>query len=221
MNILLCCVTLIFAYLIGSIPFGYLIAKFKGVDLTAVGSGNIGATNLGRVFGGKWFTVCLVLDACKGLLATYIAGMILAGILDRHTWVYFLLWISCGAAAILGHTFSIFLKFRGGKAVATSLGVALGIFPHFTLPALITFGIWWLVLFAAGYVSLASIVGAVSFPVIYFLTHRRVALNEQMPLLIFCSLMALLIIWRHTDNIRRLKEGTETKASFLLKRFEK
>ena len=221
MKILLCCVILLFAYLIGSIPFGYLIAKARGVDLTAVGSGNIGATNLGRIFGRKWFAVCLILDACKGTLATCAAGAILATILDRHWWVYFLLWISSGAAAILGHTFSIFLGFRGGKAVATSLGVALGVFPYFTVPALITFSLWWVVLLAAGYISVASIAGAVAFPVIYFITNSRAALDEQMPLLVFCSLMTLLIVWRHGDNIRRLKDGTESKASFLLKRFEK
>ena len=220
MNTLFCSLMLLSAYLIGSIPFGYLLAKARGVDLTAVGSGNIGATNLGRIFGGKWFAICLILDACKGTLSTCAAGAILATILDRQSWVYFLLWISSGAAAILGHTFSIFLGFRGGKAVATSLGVALGIFPYFTVPALIAFGLWWLVLIAVGYVSVASIAGAVAFPVIYFFTNRRAALDEQMPLLIFCSIMALLIVWRHRDNIRRLKDGTESKASFLLKRFE-
>jgi len=118
------------AYLVGAIPIGVLLARRGGVDLRAVGSGNIGATNVGRALGRRWGLVCLVLDIGKGLVPTAAAGVILharcaelpAGVMG--------LWVLVGLAAVLGHVFSVFLGFGGGKGVATSIGVGLGVFPY-------------------------------------------------------------------------------------------
>ena len=200
------------AYLFGSVPFGYLVARARGVDIFHAGSGNIGATNVGRLLGGKFFALVFTLDLLKGLVPTAIA----AALLHNKALVAadYLLWLMVGFAAIAGHMFSLFLRFQGGKGVATSAGVLLGLFPYFTLPGVLSI-VTWLILFKAkGYVSLASMVGAGLFPVFYLaiaLYRGWKPFGAQLPLLIFAAVIALLIIYKHRSNIARLRAGTESR----------
>ncbi|MHC4726449.1 MAG: glycerol-3-phosphate 1-O-acyltransferase PlsY [Planctomycetota bacterium] len=198
------------AYLLGSIPFGLLIAKAHGKDLRSIGSGNIGATNVSRALGRKWAYVCFVLDVLKGLVPM-LATMFIAkpaGI------VMLLLWLVVGCAAISGHIFPIYLKFKGGKGVATSFGVALGLWPYYTICALFAIAIWVLVVLIWRYVSLASIAGSVSFPLVLILAiilRQSWDLFNLWPLLVAATAIPLMVIIRHRENINRLLEGTESK----------
>src|SRR4051812_48374832 len=131
------------AYLIGSIPFGLIVGLAKGIDPRKAGSGNIGATNVGRLLGGRYFALVFTLDLLKGLLPTAIASFLLRN--NVRTQTEFILWLLVGFAAIAGHMFSLFLKFKGGKGVATSAGVLLGVFPYFTYPGIVAI-LTWLVL---------------------------------------------------------------------------
>lgn len=200
------------AYVIGSIPFGLIVGLAKGIDPRRSGSGNIGATNLGRLLGGKFFALVFTLDLLKGLVPTVAAGAILhfaPG--DRGG---YLLWILAGAAAITGHLFSLFLRFRGGKGVATSTGVVLGIFPYFTAAAAVAIVVWLVVFRLTRYVSAGSIIGAAALPLAYAgigVAAGWPILGAQLPLLVFAILMALLIILKHRGNIARLRAGTENR----------
>lgn len=198
------------AYLLGSVPFGLLVGKAKGIDVRAAGSKNIGATNVGRLLGGKYFALVFVLDLIKGM-GPMLAGGIAVGFFAADS-VTSLLWLGIGFAAIFGHMFSLFLGFRGGKGVATSAGVVLGLFPYFTFPALIALAVWGAIFFKTRIVSLASIIAAIFFPIAYagFAVLRGWnPLIHQLPLLIFAILMALMIVYRHRANIGRLRAGTE------------
>lgn len=205
------------AYVLGSVPFGLLIGLAKGVDPRKAGSGNIGATNVGRLLGGKFFALCFTLDLLKGLLPM-VAGAITIHLFQRNNpawlagWPVFLTWILVGFAAICGHMFSCFLKFKGGKGVATSAGVLLGLFPYFTWPGLVVIGLFVLLFKLTGFVSLSSIVSAAAFPVAYILFGLSLdwdIFGAQWPLLAFAILVALLIVYKHRTNISRLKAGTE------------
>ncbi len=156
------------SYLIGSIPSGYLIARaVKGIDIRTVGSGNLGATNVGRVLGRRFFWIVLALDLLKGLLPT----LGLPALVERLTGASSVdLPVLVGLAAILGHTFPVYLKFRGGKGVATSLGVVLALDPVSCAAAVLVFGA---VLWIWGYVSLASLLGGVGFTAAHFIRDRR------------------------------------------------
>lgn len=203
------------AYVLGSIPFGLLIGLTKGIDPRKAGSGNIGATNVGRLMGGKFFAIVFILDLLKGALPMLAAAWILRNQpRDRLT---YLLWLLVGFAAILGHMFSLFLKFKGGKGVATSTGVVLGLFPYYTLPGLVGAGIWMVIFRLTRYVSVASILGAVAFPLAYVMIAllRQPAwpiLGEQLPLLIFAVVVAAMIVYKHRGNIARLRAGTENRV---------
>ncbi len=132
-------VLIILAYLLGSIPFGLIIARAYGKDLREIGSGNIGATNLSRALGKKWGYFCFCLDMLKGLLPMIATARLLSktpGSLDL------IFWLAVGIAAVSGHIFPIYLRFKGGKGVATSFGVALGLWPYYTVCALIAFAVW-------------------------------------------------------------------------------
>ncbi|MDT8304213.1 MAG: glycerol-3-phosphate acyltransferase, partial [Sedimentisphaerales bacterium] len=126
------------AYLLGSIPFGLLIAKAHGKDLRSIGSGNIGATNVSRALGRKWAYVCFALDVLKGMVPM-LAIMFIA---EPAGVVMLLLWLLVGCSAVLGHIFPIYLKFKGGKGVATSFGIALGLWPYYTIGALFALATW-------------------------------------------------------------------------------
>lgn len=200
------------AYLLGSLPFGLLIAKSHGKDLRAIGSGNIGATNTGRVLGEKWGAICLVFDCMKGFLPTFLASSLVSTPpAASQLW----LWLGVGCAAVIGHIFPVYLKFKGGKGVATSMGMVLGLFPYYTIAGIGSVVIWIAMVFVWRYVSLASIIATTLFPV--FLV-AAIAINKEWcfgalwPLLIIALLMPMLVIIRHAENIKRLLDGSEMKV---------
>ncbi|MCP4608672.1 MAG: glycerol-3-phosphate 1-O-acyltransferase PlsY [Planctomycetes bacterium] len=200
------------AYLLGSIPFGLLIAKAHSKDLRSIGSGNIGATNVSRALGRKWAYVCFALDVLKGMVPMLVIMFIAkpAGV------VMLLLWLLVGCAAILGHIFPIYLKFKGGKGVATSFGIALGLWPYYTIGALFAIVTWVVVVLIWRYVSLASIAGSVIFPmvlIIAIILRPDWDLYSLWPLLVAATAIPLMVIIRHRENIQRLLAGTESKIS--------
>ena len=201
------------AYLVGSIPFGVIISRFHGVDLRARGSGNIGATNVGRVLGKKWGCLCFVLDTLKDFLPVLAVGMHLGGGDDIPPPAAQAAWLAVAFAVIAGHVFSVYLRFRGGKGVATSLGVLLGFFPYFTWSGLAALGVWIVVLLIWRYVSLASISAAAAFPLLFLAACALSGwpVRRLWPLLAFAVAMAALVIGRHRSNIARLLQGTENK----------
>lgn len=206
------------AYLAGSIPFGLIVGRANGIDPRTAGSGNIGATNLGRLLGLKFFFIVFVLDLLKGLLPMAAASWVLSreGPAADRTALVNLLHLLIGFACICGHMFSVFLKFTGGKGVATSTGVALGLYPFFTLAGLGAMVVWIAVFVAFRYVSLASMAGAAAFPATFLVIGRLNGwdpFGRQLPLLLFAILVAALIVIRHRSNIARLRAGTENKIA--------
>ncbi len=204
------------AYLLGSIPFGMVVGRLKGIDVTRHGSGNIGATNVGRLLGRKYFYLVFMLDMLKGMLPMLAACVLLSDVkLNANNELpakLYLLWLTVGFAAIAGHMFSVFMKFKGGKGIATSLGVMLGLYPYFTLAAVPVFIVWLIIFVSSKYVSLASIIGAGSFPIWYLVIgnwRNWPVLDEQLPLTIFAFVVSGMIIFKHRGNIRRLLEGRE------------
>jgi acyl phosphate:glycerol-3-phosphate acyltransferase len=206
-------ILIIASYLLGSIPFGLLIARTHGVDLRKVGSGNIGATNVSRALGKKWAYVCFTLDLAKGLLPMLLATA--WGLVDKNVSLEQLgMWLAVGCAAIFGHVFPIYLRFKGGKGVATSLGVVLGLWPYYTLSGLIAFVIWLLALLIWRYVSLASILAAMTFPITLTILIALIPewqFRNLWPLYVTAIGLPLLVIARHAENIKRLLEGSESK----------
>jgi glycerol-3-phosphate acyltransferase PlsY len=201
------------AYLIGSIPFGLLVGFARGIDVRTAGSGNIGATNVARLLGKKFFFLVFLLDLGKSLVPMLIASAMVHP-RDLRDWVVYVLWLGVGFAAVLGHMFSVFLKFKGGKGVATSAGMMLGLFPYYTLPGAIAIGVFILVFLIWDMISLGSIVAACSFPIIYLLLgliRGWDVFGQQLPLLIFACVIALLITYKHRANIARIRAGTENK----------
>ena len=201
------------AYVLGAVPFGLIVGKSRGVDPRTAGSGNIGATNVGRLLGKKFFAIVFVLDLLKGLLPMLAAAYVLRHETpDRRT---YLLWLAVGFAAILGHMFSVFIRFKGGKGVATSTGVLLGLWPYYTIPGLIGAAAWVIAFKTWRYVSLASILGSVTFALAYValgIALRWDLVGAQLPLLVFAFVMAGLIVYKHRTNITRLRAGTELRA---------
>ena len=198
------------AYVIGSTPFGYVIARAKGVDLRTKGSGNVGATNVGRVLGRPWGYLCFLLDVAKGFAPVLVAGMLLREGPAAPGAYHQAAWLAVAFGCIAGHVFTFWLKFRGGKGVATSLGVVLGIWPYLALPGLVALGIWIAVTLIWRYVSLGSIVAAAAFlPLFVAFNYGRV--SSLLPMLVFAAAMVALIILRHRGNIRRLLGGAENK----------
>ena len=199
------------AYVIGSTPFGVIIARCHGVDLRSRGSGNVGATNVGRVIGRAWGVVCFFLDVAKGLGPVLAAGLLAGpGLAAVPTMAQQAALLGAAFGAIAGHVFSFWLAFHGGKGVATSLGVVLGVFPYFTYAGLCAFAVWIAVTLISRYVSLGSIVAAGAF-VGLFAAFNFAELGRLWPLGTFAGAMAALIIFRHRGNIARLLAGTENK----------
>jgi len=205
------------AYLLGSVPFGLLIAKAHGKDLRTIGSGNIGATNVSRALGRKWAYVCFVLDALKGLIPTLTATFLAAPSSQQpYAERVVMLWLSLavGCAAVLGHIFPLYLRFKGGKGVATSFGVALGLWPYYTVPAVLALLTWLVVALVWRYVSLASIAAALAFPITLATAIAALPgwhLANLWPLLVVATAIALMVTFRHRQNIKRLLEGTESR----------
>ena len=196
----------VLAYLYGAVPFGFLAAKLiKGVDIRQTGSGNIGATNAARVIGWKSFPVIFLLDFSKGFLPTLAALLLTRGASGYHPHP---LAILTGVAAIIGHVFPLYLRFRGGKAVATGTGAFAALAPW---QVLIAFGVWAAVFAIWRYVSLASMSAAAALAVAVWLLHGD-PLGSGVFLTVFATLGAAFIIQRHRGNIRRLIAGTEHKV---------
>ncbi|HZL35008.1 MAG TPA: glycerol-3-phosphate 1-O-acyltransferase PlsY [Tepidisphaeraceae bacterium] len=198
------------AYLAGSVPFGLMIGLSRGVDPRKAGSGNIGASNVGRLLGAKFFAMVFVLDLCKGLLPTLAAGALLR--FNAADALSYSLWISVGFAAIFGHMFSIFLAFKGGKGVATSAGVVLGVFPYYTLAGLIALLTWAIIFKLTRYISAASMIAAVVFALAYLALGLSLdwdVFGKQLPLLLFALLVAAMILLKHRSNFARLRAGSE------------
>jgi glycerol-3-phosphate acyltransferase PlsY len=190
--------TIIIAFLIGAvfgmIPFSYIIGRIKGVDITQTGSGNIGATNLGRTCGFGYFILGFVLDAIKGLVPVLLAKAFL--------------WpgIAAGLGAILGHVFNPFFRFRGGKGVSTTIGVTAGLVP---LSFAVSLGAWILIYFLTFIVSVASLGLAIVLPVVTFILREGTMLDR-----VFIILVSVLIVFAHRANIRRLINKQEPKTIF-------
>ncbi|HUU11880.1 MAG TPA: glycerol-3-phosphate 1-O-acyltransferase PlsY [Phycisphaerae bacterium] len=207
-------------YLAGSIPFGWLIGKVRGVDIREHGSRNIGATNCGRVCGWPWGVLAFGLDVAKGFFPVYTAALWLPNVGnpfwgtvlgDKDSgWIVVLLVTLTAVGPIVGHTFPVWLKFRGGKAVATSLGVLLGI-PGLWWVALAALGVWVVVVLATGYVSVASSAAAIAFAAIYLYAAGDQAWGDNVAVTVFVLLLVMLVLVRHGSNYRRLLRGTENR----------
>jgi glycerol-3-phosphate acyltransferase PlsY len=196
------------AYLVGSIPFGYLLARaLKGIDIRTVGSGNLGATNVGRILGFRYFLLVLALDALKGFVPT----LAFPWIVNRITGARLPdLPVLVALAAVLGHTFPAYLRFRGGKGVATSLGSLLALDPVSCAVAAVVFGG---VLLVSGYVSLSSLIAAAALVIAHFLLQASPLAREHIALSVFaCAILALLLV-RHRSNLVRIWAGTENRVS--------
>ena len=186
-------ILVIIAYFLGSIPTGLLLARAAGVDIRASGSGNIGATNVYRTLGRSVGVMTLVGDCLKGLLPVLAARYL--GLSD--------LWIAAvGLAAFLGHVYTIFLGFKGGKGVATALGVFLGVAPLAVAGALAVF---IAVVWKTRFISLGSITAAAVMPGLVAVVDRRP------PLVLMSVVIAALVVWKHRENIQRLRAGTENR----------
>ena len=193
------------AYLCGSIPFGYILVKlFLKTDVRQTGSGNIGATNVARTGAKGLAILTLLLDAVKGWIAVLIATLYVqhahpAGVDVRLMPAY------AGLFAILGHLYPVWLKFKGGKGVATALGVFVGLAPT---PVGMVLGLFALIVLVTHYISLGSILAAAAFPFAVYFVYREQFPRVAYGLIGACS---LLIIWRHRANIQRLLKGTENR----------
>jgi len=188
--------TAVCAYLLGSIPSGYIMARARGVDIRKVGSGNIGATNVFRILGRPAGITVLLSDALKGFIAArFISFASDPSLVEYHG-------IVAGMAAILGHNYTCWLRFKGGKGIATSAGVMLALVP---LGLAIALSVWIVIFFLSKYVSLASIAAAIVLPLGVWLTGgtRR--------MIILTSVVSALAIYKHKGNIQRLMNGTENR----------
>jgi glycerol-3-phosphate acyltransferase PlsY len=195
------------SYLTGAIPFAYLIVRtLRGIDLRTVGSGNVGATNAGRVLGFRYFLIVFALDLAKGFLPAWgLPRLIAAGGGTVATWLP----VALALAAILGHNFPVYLGFRGGKGVATSFGALLALEPVASLGTLAAFVIFLLV---TRYVSLSSILAGVVFVLLHFARTGQPWSAAEAPLSVVCILLLVLLIVRHRANLARLAQGTEPKV---------
>lgn len=196
------------SFFLGSIPFGLIVAKAKGIDIREVGSGNIGATNVARALGKKAGFFVLFLDALKGALPALVGGFLVSQPpFDLSVGTFFCdLSMICGFVAVLGHIFSPFLRFKGGKGIATGLGMLIGASPVIAGLAL---GGFLIVVAILRYVSLGSI-----FSVIVMVVSGHLLLPGRAVFLIAYWIIALFIVFRHRDNIKRLISGEEKKFSF-------
>jgi glycerol-3-phosphate acyltransferase PlsY len=215
------------AYLLGAIPFGVIIGRARGVDILQHGSKNPGATNVARLLGKPLGAVCFVLDTLKGAVPVLVAGSIfdllgrrpasldpeVAVLTQAEMW----LWLAAACAAIAGHMWSPFLGFRGGKGVATGFGTMVAMWPVLTIPALGAIVVWYGVLRLTRYVSLASMLAAISLPLGYAICVRDPAelMNHVLtawPPLAVTALMAAVVVYKHRGNIARLRRGEEPKV---------
>ena len=197
------------AYLAGSIPFGYVVTFWvKGIDIRTVGSGNLGATNVGRTLGFRYFVLVFLLDMLKGFLPTlgfpwFVSRLTGAAPADLPVLI--------ALAAILGHTFPVYLKFRGGKGVATSVGAALALDPISCAVSVVAFGV---LLRLTRYVSLASLLGGLAFVAAHFARGASPLSREHIAMTLFSIAVVVLLFARHRGNLARIWAGTERRVSF-------
>jgi glycerol-3-phosphate acyltransferase PlsY len=203
---------LIAAYLLGAVPFAFLIARIKGIDIRTVGSGNVGATNVFRCVGKGWGSLCFACDAAKGFVPAFFFPMIAQAFLPVPN--PDLLKILCAAAAIAGHNWPVYLKFKGGKGMATSAGSLLGIA---WLPVAIALAAWVVVFLIGRYVSVASIIAAVVVGVCAWVFPPA---PGALLIPVALTLLAALAVVRHKSNIQRLANGTEHRFEFRKKKEE-
>lgn len=207
MEILGYCGAAVGAYLLGSIPTGYLVARAKGIDIRSVGSGNIGATNVFRILGRTAGIIVLSVDAFKGWFAVWFLPSWVAshiggtGFADAAEGLDYLR-IVAAFGVVLGHNYTCWLRFKGGKGVATSAGVLMALFP---IVFFINLGVWLVVLALSRYVSLASICAAIALPLVAW------AMGSTPRMITMATIMSVLAIYKHKANIRRLLDGTENR----------
>jgi acyl phosphate:glycerol-3-phosphate acyltransferase len=197
------------SYLVGGIPFGYLVARGRGVDILKMGSGNIGATNVGRVLGRGFGIVVFLLDFAKGAVPVWVAGRIAAD----YPADFILAWarvgeVGAGLAAFLGHLYPVYLKFRGGKGVATGAGVVAVLVPYAALAGLTA---WVATMAATRYVSVSSVVAAFVLVATHLLRTPGPFSSAHWLVSTFCFVAATLVIAKHRANISRLRQGTENR----------
>jgi len=186
------------SYLLGAVPVGLLVARAKGVDIRKVGSGNIGATNVFRSIGKPWGIFTFVMDALKGFVPSFLFPFFS----PEPGWPVGLLF---GCLAIAGHNWPVYLGFKGGKGIATSAGVLMGVAP---VEVLVGAGVWFAVFFTSRYVSLASIAAALAIPVAGWVRHDP---QNGWALPVVLTVLGVLAVWRHRSNIERLRAGTENR----------
>lgn len=191
-------ISVVVAYLIGSIPTGYLIVKtMTGQDIRTVGSGSTGATNVKRVLGKKWFFIVMLLDALKGALPVILAGYIVGGALGG------LAPVLAAVAVLIGHSKSIFLGFQGGKSVASGVGTILALNWMVGLSIAV---IWSIITYSTKYVSVGSIIALALSPILMYIFKAPIAY------IVYCAIGAIYIIYLHRTNIQRLIAGNENKV---------
>lgn len=194
----------VLAFFLGSIPFGVIVSRAKGIDIFSVGSGNIGATNVVRALGPFWGTLVFLLDVSKGFVPGYLVHLLVPGTtlgVESQAWSFVI-----GCVAMLGHMFSPWIGFKGGKGIATGLGATLSAMPITGLGAMVVMTI---VTSATSYVSLGSIIAGLStIPISYFVA------KDSPQVLPFLVLLNIFVIYKHRSNIERLRNGTENKFRF-------
>ena len=188
------------AYLVGAIPFGFLIGKMRGVDVRTVGSKNIGATNVFRTVGKKWGLIAFVCDVLKGLLPTLAARHFAA----EPSWLP----LCVGVACVVGHMLTPYMKFRGGKGVATAFGMMLGLIPALVGTAFVVFAV---VFACSHFISLGSCVSSLFLAVAIWFPILGTRGSDDLPQCILVTLIALFIVWKHRSNIGRIVHGNENK----------
>lgn len=210
------------SYLVGSIPSSIIISKLvKGIDIRKHGSGNAGGTNVFRVMGWKWGVFTIILDALKGAVAVIIVARLY---LDNIPFAnvtpfddFTLVQIICGVAAVIGHVWTVFAGFKGGKGIATALGFLLTVI---TIDMLLALGVFLIVVYTSRYISLGSLSAAVSIPLIMVIRENifGVEIQGYHTILPFIIVLALLVFYTHRANIVRLINGSENKISFVKKK---
>jgi acyl phosphate:glycerol-3-phosphate acyltransferase len=213
-------VIILLSYLAGSIPFGLIVGKLaKGIDIRKYGSGNLGSTNVSRILGFKYGLIVQIGDIVKGLIAPLVIAHIFYTRSPFHDYIpindYTFIQIIAGIAAVCGHIWTIFAGFRGGKGVNTAVGILIGLAP---VDLLIAFGIFLLVLTLSGYVSLGSIIAALSFPTVMFIRENifKVGIAGYSTLIIFAIVLSMIIVYTHRTNINRLMAKTENRFNSLM-----
>lgn len=203
------------AHLVGSIPFGFLLGRARGVDIRQHGSGNIGATNVWRIFGPRLGTLCFALDVLKGLAPVLLAGFANGVLRAIPEPAAALCWLGVAVSAILGHMFPVWLRFKGGKGVATGFGALLGVWPIMTAAAALALLVWVISARVTKYVGVSSCLAALSMPAGVCIAGRIFAgerfVEATWPHLAIAVLLAAIVIYKHRGNIRRTLNGTERR----------